>query len=77
MVQRYGGLIGIKAEKLDEYLSLHRQVWPAVQERMRASHIRNYTIFWGFGYLFNYYEYIGQHHEEDMSHIAEDPVTQQ
>jgi L-rhamnose mutarotase len=33
-MQRYGMLIGIHPEKIDEYRRLHAAVWPAVLERL-------------------------------------------
>jgi L-rhamnose mutarotase len=75
-VRRYGFAIQLKPERAEEYLRLHEAVWPEVQARMAASHIRNYTIFYFGGWLFNYWEYTGQHYEENMAAIEADPSTQ-
>jgi L-rhamnose mutarotase len=58
-----------------EYLRLHRSVWPEVLRQITASNIRNYTIFLRDGMLFSYYEYVGQDHAADMAAMAADPAT--
>ena len=42
---RYGSVIGLRAEKLDEYKKLHAAVWPEVVEAMHDANIRNYSIY--------------------------------
>jgi L-rhamnose mutarotase len=79
--KRYGKVIGVKPERLDEYRRLHAAVWPEVNARMQASNLRNFSIFLrrmpdGKHYLFMYFEYIGDEYESDMKKIAADPVTQ-
>ena len=77
---RYGKVIGVKAEKLDEYKRLHADVWPEVEQAMHDANIRNMSIYLrklpdGKHYLFMYFEYIGQDFEGDMKKMAEDPAT--
>jgi L-rhamnose mutarotase len=76
-MQRFGCVIGLNLDKRDEYLALHRAVWPAVEERLRASHFTNYTIFEFGDRLFAYYEYTGDDYAADAAAIAADPTTQQ
>lgn len=81
-MKRYGSIIGLRADKIDEYKKLHSAVWPDVLEQIRKSHIRNYSIFLrrlpdGKHYLFSYFEYIGDDFAADMAAMAEDPRTQE
>lgn len=76
-MRRYGAAIKLRSDKADEYLQLHQAVWPQVKARMRASNIRNYTIFYHQGWLFNYFEYTGNDYASDMASVAADPKTQE
>ncbi len=76
-MKRYGNIIKLRPEKLEEYKKLHEAVWEGVLDRIRASHITNYSIFYRDGLLFSYYEYVGTDHAADMTAIAADPITQQ
>ena len=80
-MQRHGWVIGVKAEKLDEYKRLHADVWPDVLKMIRDCNIRNYSIYLrqlpdGKHYLFSYLEYVGANFEGDMARMAADPTTQ-
>lgn len=52
---RMGFVLNIRPDKVDEYVSAHKDVWPEMLDAIRASGIRNYTIFLhgnqAFGYL--------------------------
>lgn len=74
---RYGSVIGLRPEKMDEYKRLHADVWPKVREAIRRSNITNYSIYHRDGYLFSYYEYVGDDYTADMAAMAADPVTQE
>lgn len=81
-MKRYGSVIQVKPDKLDEYVRLHKDVWPAVLAMITACNIRNYTIFLrklpdGHHYLFSYFEYHGSDFVSDMAKMAADPTTQQ
>jgi len=76
-MKRYGMLIGVKPEKLAEYIEIHRKVWPEVLATITRCNIRNYSIFLKDGMLFAYYEYIGTDYEADMAKMAADPKTQE
>ena len=61
---RYGSVIGLRAEKLEEYKKLHAAVWPKVVAAVREANIRNFSIYLrklpdGKYYLFSYMEYVG------------------
>lgn len=80
-MKRYGSVIGLRPEKLDEYKKLHAAVWPDVLKMIRACHIQNYSIYLrrlnnGRYYLFSYFEYTGNDFAADMAKMAADPVTQ-
>jgi L-rhamnose mutarotase len=79
-VKRFGSVIGLNPEKEQYYRELHAGVWPGVQEHLRKSHIRNYSIYVteldDKRYLFSYFEYTGTDLEADMQAIADDPETQ-
>ncbi len=80
-MKRYGSVIGLRPEKLEEYKRLHAAVWPDVLKMIRQCHIRNYSIYLrtlsdGRPYLFSYYEYVGRNYAADMARMAADPATQ-
>ena len=78
-VQRYGSVIGLRPEKMDEYKKLHAAVWPDVLKMIRECNIRNYSIYLsqldGKYYLFSYFEYTGTDFKADMDKMAADPTT--
>lgn len=81
-MKRYGSLIGLRPEKLEEYKRLHAAVWPEVLEKIKGCHIRNYSIFLrklpdGNHYLFSYFEYTGTDFDADAARMAADPKTQE
>jgi L-rhamnose mutarotase len=75
-VQRHGSVIRLRPEHREEYLRLHRAVWPSVEDMIRRANIRNYTIFRHGDMLFSYFEYVGDDYAADMARIAADPETQ-
>ena len=80
-MKRYGSVIGVRDEKLEEYRKLHAAVWPDVLKMIRQCHIRNYSIYLrklpdGRHYLFSYFEYTGKDFAADMAKMAADPTTQ-
>jgi L-rhamnose mutarotase len=75
-MKRVAQIVGLRPEKAEEYLELHRQVWPAVQQTLRDAHVTNYSIFLRDGVLFSYFEYTGDDYPADMARIAADPETQ-
>lgn len=80
-MQRFGWVIGLRGDKVEQYRRLHAAVWPAVLEMIKACHIRNYSIYLrkldnGKHYLFSYLEYVGSDFQADMAKMAADPTTQ-
>ena len=76
-MKRYGMLIRVRPEMVEEYKRLHANVWPKVLEIIRGANIRNYSIFLHDGLLFGYFEYVGEDYEADMARIAADETTQE
>lgn len=81
MKTRYGMVIRLKDEKIEEYKKLHEAVWPGVLETISACGIRNYSIFLkrlddGRHYLFSYFEYAGTDFAAHMKKMGADPLTQ-
>ena len=75
-MKRYGSVINVVPEKLEEYKRLHAAVWPGVLEMIKKCNINNYSIYYKDGYLFSYYEYTGNDYAADMAKMAADPETQ-
>ncbi len=80
-MQRYGMVIGVKAEKIDEYKKLHAAVWPDVLAMIHECNMRNYSIHLckmpdGKHYLFSYFEYVGTDFDADAAKMAADSTTQ-
>ena len=79
---RYGSVIGVRSEKLDEYIKLHADTWPEILAMIKQCNIQNYSIYLGKLddgnlYLFSYYEYVGDDHAADMKKMAADSKTQE
>lgn len=80
-MRRYGSILGVKQDKLDEYVRLHAEVWPGVLNMIKQCNIQNYSIYLqklpdGKHYLFSYFEYVGDNFDADMATMAKDPTTQ-
>ena len=75
-VKRYGWVIKVKPEKLEEYKKLHANPWPEVNRILKESNIRNYSIYYRDGLLFSYLEYTGDDFKADMKKMADNPITQ-
>ncbi|MBR0334891.1 MAG: L-rhamnose mutarotase [Bacteroidales bacterium] len=75
-MKRYGQVIAVKPEKLEEYKRLHANAWPGVLKMISDCNIQNYSIYYKDGLLFSYYEYVGNDYEADMAKMAADEETQ-
>lgn len=75
-MKRYGQVIRVKPETLAEYKRYHADVWPGVLAKIYECNMRNYSIYLKDGFLFAYFEYVGDDYEADMAKMAEDPTTQ-
>lgn len=74
-MKRVASIIQLRPEKAQEYLELHADVWPSVEQRLRDSNITNYSIFLRDGVLFSYYEYVGDDFDADMAAVSADEST--
>ncbi len=81
-VQRFGQVIGVKAEGIPRYRELHAAPWPSVIQALRDAHIRNYSIYlkevepdkW---LLFASFEYTGRDFDADMRRAMANPAMQE
>lgn len=76
-MKRYGSVIRVKDKKLEEYKKLHANAWQDVIKKIQEVNITNYSIYYKDGYLFSYFEYVGDNYEKDMQKMAEDKTTQE
>ncbi len=80
-MRRYGWIIRLRPEKVEEYKQLHAAVYPDVLKMIKDCNINNYSIYLhrlddGKYYLFSYFEYMGNDFEADMAKMAADETTQ-
>jgi L-rhamnose mutarotase len=75
-VRRFGQVIGVKPERIEDYERLHAETRPGVLDAIRRANIRNYSIFREGDQLFAYFEYVGTDFEADMAVMASDAVVQ-
>ena len=78
-MQRMGMVIGLKADKIEDYKRLHAAVWPEILAKISACNITNYSIFLREpeNLLFGYWEYLGTDFATDAAKMAADPKTQE
>ncbi len=55
-MQRIAFRLRVKQDRLDEYVEIHRNVWPEMLADLRAAGYRNYSIFADGNELFGYLE---------------------
>jgi L-rhamnose mutarotase len=56
-MKRYGFLLKIKQDRMEEYKARHREVWPEMLDALRRNGWRNYSLFMSpEGLLFGYFE---------------------
>jgi len=76
-VKRFGWVIKVKPEKLEDYKKLHVNPWPEVNAMIKECNIQNYSIYYRDGLLFSYLEYTGNDFEADMEKMAADSITRE
>lgn len=76
MSRRFGQIGELKVDKINEYITLHADVWPEVLETIKKCHIKNYSIYIKDKTVFAYFEYVGNNYELDVRKMAEDEATQ-
>ena len=75
--QRMGMVIGVKPDRVEDYMALHAASWPEMDAALTAANIRNYSIYLREpeNLLFGYWEYIGSDYTADMQVLGELAVT--
>ncbi|MCZ6775795.1 MAG: L-rhamnose mutarotase [Ignavibacteria bacterium] len=73
-MERFGIVIKVKREKLEEYKSLHANPWPEVVTTLRDHGLKNFSIYHKDEYLFGYFEYYGSDLESDLKKMNEIPI---
>lgn len=76
-IQRYGMVLKVKPERIKEYKEYHVEIWPGVAKTITECNIANYSIYLKDGFLFSYFEYVGDDFEADMAKMAADPTTRE
>ncbi len=68
-MQRMGMVIGIHADKVQQYKELHANCWPEILADLSKANIKNYSIWLhqDESLLFSYWEYHGDDFEQDMA----------
>ncbi|MFF2388066.1 L-rhamnose mutarotase [Agromyces sp. NPDC058104] len=74
-VRRFGFAYEVRPETREEYLRLHREVWPGVESALREHGIRDFSIFVLGDTLFATYEFTGDDVEAAMARIDADPTS--
>jgi len=72
----FGQIGRLKADKIDEYVTLHATPWEGVLKTITECHLENYSIFLHADSVFAYFEYTGDDYDADMEKMAADPITQ-
>ena len=75
-MKRFGQVITLRDDAVDEYERLHVDPWPDVLDALRLANIRNYSIYRHGTLLFQTFEYRGDDFESDMETLAGSPVIQ-
>ena len=76
-MKRYGQIIKVKPDHIDEYKKLHAAVWDDVRRIITECNIQNYSIYLKDETLFSYYEYVGSDYNMDMAKMAANTITQE
>ena len=74
-MKRYGQIINLKSDKVEEYKKLHAAVWPEILKLISDCNITNYSIFLKDCTLFAYFEYVGNDYEADMKKMADNEIN--
>ena len=78
--QRIGTVVGLKPDRMNEYIRLHTGDNCPVRDLLDKYHLNNFSIFLreieGKWYEFGYYEYTGDDIKGDMAKLAAEPRNQ-
>lgn len=70
-MQRYGLILKLRPDKKEEYIKLHKDVWPEVLSAIKEANISNNTAFIGGDLLIMYLEYSGTDFISDWKKYGE------
>jgi L-rhamnose mutarotase len=56
MTERSAFVLHVRPDKVDEYVEVHRNVWPEMLDALHSAGIRNYTIYRHGNEVFGYFE---------------------
>jgi len=76
-MKRYGSVIRVRPEVIEEYKRYHAAAWPEVLSMIHKCNIRNYSIYLKDNLLFGYFEYHGKDFDADMARMAADAKTKE
>lgn len=78
-MKRFGQMVRLRPEATEEYKKIHVKIWQEIEDAIRESGIRNYSIYLKDGIMFAYFEYIGPEDEFDarMEKLANAPRMQE
>jgi L-rhamnose mutarotase len=76
-MKRYGSVLKVVPEKIEEYKRYHAAVWPEVLRTIKDCGIRNYSIYLKDDLLFGYFEYHGEDFATDMEKMAASEKTRE
>jgi L-rhamnose mutarotase len=76
-MKRFGMVIRIKPEYLEEYVSFHKCPDPELLASLEKSNIKNNTVFHVKDVLFNYFEYYGTNFEADWKIYTESKIVKE
>lgn len=71
-MKRFGEVIKVKPEKFEEYKNFITRSGRALSRNKKKQICRILQFFYRDGYLFKYFEYVGDNYEEDMKKLAAD-----
>jgi L-rhamnose mutarotase len=74
-MKRIAQVVRVHPDAIDEYERMHRAVPDGVLDRLRASHMTNYSIFRYGTLLVAYLEYTGDDLAADLAAISADAAT--
>lgn len=73
--RRVASVVRLRPDRAEEYLELHRAVWPEVRDALTRAGISDYSIFLRDGLLFGTYDWSGTDFEGSHAALAEDPAV--
>jgi L-rhamnose mutarotase len=78
-MRRFGQVLGIRPERIEEYKRYHAAIWPEIAAAIREAGITNYSIFLRDNTLFAYFEYVGpdDEYEARQKRLSQAPRMQE